>query len=60
MRPLEKPEPADPRDYMTCKVPVDLYNWLRERAAAEGRFIRAVMEDLIAQGLGGKRPWKGD
>lgn len=47
-------------DWASIKLPRPLVVWLKQKAAARGVFMTEVVEEMIARGLGGLQPWKGD
>ncbi len=54
MAPRTKPET---RALTVRKLPEDHYNWLQERAAANGRSMEAEMREIVAQTKRGATEW---
>ena len=45
--------------FATMKVRGDFLAWLRRESVRRGTFHYETLEDFVARGMGGKRPWQG-
>ena len=56
---MEKPRQGKKAvDLESVKLRAELTSWLRGVAKKEGRYFYRIVEDLIADGLKGSRPWE--